>query len=51
MQIEAMGNEQIINPASTQCEHRFHNPFEIEDLGGSLLCHFSVTENNLFFSF
>lgn len=29
-----MGNEQIINPASTQYEHRFHNPFEIEDLGG-----------------
>lgn len=34
MQIKSMDVEQIINPASTQYEHRFHNPFEIEDLGG-----------------
>lgn len=39
MQMKAVGSEQIINPASMQYEHRFHNPFEIEDLG----CHFFVT--------
>lgn len=49
MQIKSMDVEQIINPPSTQYEHRFHNPFEIEDLEGSLLCHFSGTENNLHF--